>query len=39
MFKRKTVFIVGAGASKELDLPMGDGLKGIIAQKLFFEWL
>lgn len=31
MFKSKTVFIVGAGASREADLPDGSGLKGNIA--------
>ncbi|MGO8061310.1 hypothetical protein ACC716_24295 [Rhizobium johnstonii] len=34
MFKRKTVFIVGAGASKEVGLPVGDELKNSIAGKL-----
>jgi hypothetical protein len=34
MFKRKTVFIVGAGASKEVGLPVGDELKNTIAGKL-----
>lgn len=34
MFAKKTVFVVGAGASAELDLPVGSQLKDIIAQKL-----
>lgn len=34
MFERPTVFIVGAGASKEVNFPMGSELAQIIAQKL-----
>lgn len=34
MFEKKTVFVVGAGASAELDLPVGSQLKDIIASKL-----
>lgn len=34
MFKKKTVFVVGAGASCEVGLPAGDKLKGIIGNKL-----
>ncbi len=34
MFKKKTVFIVGAGASKEVGLPIGDELKLKIGVKL-----
>jgi hypothetical protein len=34
MFGRKTVFIVGAGASKELKLPIGNELTALIASKL-----
>src|SRR2546430_729177 len=34
MFKSKTVFIVGAGASQEAGLPTGAQLKDIIAEKL-----
>jgi hypothetical protein len=34
MFKRKTVFIVGAGGSKELNLPIGDELKLSIGAKV-----
>ncbi|WP_413711828.1 hypothetical protein [Rhizobium sp. Rhizsp82] len=34
MFNNKTVFIVGAGASFEIGLPVGTDLTGIIAQKL-----
>lgn len=36
MFKTKTVFIVGAGASFELGLPVGNDLKKIIAKKVNF---
>ncbi|MGA7437246.1 MAG: hypothetical protein WBW32_03850 [Luteibacter sp.] len=31
MYQRRTVFIVGAGASAELDFPLGNQLKGIIS--------
>jgi hypothetical protein len=34
MFKRKTLFVVGAGASKEVGLPDGSGLAAKIAEKL-----
>jgi len=34
MFKKKTVFIVGAGASKEFGLPVGAELKNAIAYKV-----
>lgn len=34
MFSKKTVFIVGAGGSKELGLPIGSELTDIIADKL-----
>jgi len=34
MFKKRTVFIVGAGASAEFDLPVGDALKQQIAELL-----
>src|SRR5262249_47829985 len=34
MFRSKTVFILGAGASHEVGLPVGDGLKQTIATKL-----
>jgi hypothetical protein len=34
MFKSKTVFIVGAGASQEAGLPTGAQLKDAIAKKL-----
>lgn len=34
MFRKKTVFVVGAGASKELGLPIGDELKQQISRKL-----
>ena len=34
MFEKKTVFIVGAGASAELGLPVGSQLKDTIANKL-----
>jgi hypothetical protein len=38
MFKSKTVFVVGAGASQEADLPTGTQLKAIIAEKLNFTY-
>ncbi|MDF2369424.1 MAG: hypothetical protein P1V21_01395 [Rhizobiaceae bacterium] len=34
MFNRKTVFIVGAGGSREVGLPMGEQLKSKIAKQL-----
>jgi hypothetical protein len=34
MFKRKTLFILGAGASAEVDLPVGTQLAKIIASML-----
>ena len=34
MFRSKTVFILGAGASAEVGLPIGNELKKIIAQKI-----
>lgn len=34
MITNKTVFVVGAGASREVDLPVGDRLKKLIADKL-----
>jgi hypothetical protein len=34
MFKKKTVFIVGAGASAELDLPLGSALAKRISAKM-----
>ncbi|TAH37545.1 MAG: hypothetical protein EYC62_01280 [Alphaproteobacteria bacterium] len=34
MFKSKTVFILGAGSSNEVDMPLGHGLKKIIANNL-----
>jgi hypothetical protein len=34
VFRSKTLFIVGAGASQEVDLPTGTQLKDIIAKKL-----
>ncbi|MEY9376004.1 hypothetical protein [Rhizobium leguminosarum] len=34
MFTRRTVFVVGAGASKEVNLPVGDELKTSIANKV-----
>jgi hypothetical protein len=33
MLPRKTLFIVGAGAGAELDMPLGDALSAEIAQK------
>ncbi|MCA0275727.1 MAG: hypothetical protein LCH86_06970 [Proteobacteria bacterium] len=38
MFSQKTVFIVGAGGSRELGLPMGDELKGKIGQAIAFTF-
>lgn len=38
MFPRKTVFIVGAGASKELNLPMGDELKTRVGNAVAFTF-
>jgi hypothetical protein len=37
MFARRTVFVVGAGASAEYGLPVGNALKGIIATNLLSE--
>lgn len=37
MFKNKTVFVVGAGGSFEVGLPIGDGLALNIADKLNFK--
>lgn len=37
MFYGKTTFVVGAGASKEADLPTGEGLKNDISGLLSFE--
>ncbi|WP_412777039.1 hypothetical protein [Thalassospira lucentensis] len=34
MFNKKTLFVVGAGASFEFGLPLGDKLKDIISQRL-----
>lgn len=34
MFKRRTVFVIGAGASRELGLPVGDGLMSRIVDIL-----
>jgi hypothetical protein len=34
MFKRRTLFIVGAGASCEFDLPPGPGLAKTISEKV-----
>jgi hypothetical protein len=34
MFKRRTLFVLGAGASKELNLPTGDKLAFTISQKM-----
>ncbi|MGO4569610.1 SIR2 family protein [Rhizobium sp. 2YAF20] len=34
MFKHKTVFVVGAGGSKEVSLPTGDELRKIIIEKM-----
>src|SRR5208283_2204305 len=37
MFEKKTVMVVGAGASAEVNLPVGKGLKEGIARLLRFE--
>jgi hypothetical protein len=37
MFRGRTLFIVGAGASKEANLPIGSELTGIIARSLKME--
>jgi hypothetical protein len=37
MLKQRTLFIIGAGASRELDFPTGDELLFHISQKLVFE--
>lgn len=37
MLSRRTVFVVGAGASAELDLPIGEGLKSWIADALALD--
>jgi hypothetical protein len=38
MLPSKTVFVVGAGTSKEVGLPIGSELKGIIAKHLDFRF-
>ena len=38
MFRSKTVFVVGAGASCELDLPSGNDLKRFIAEALNIQY-
>lgn len=38
MFRSKTLLILGAGSSKEAQLPTGIELKKIIAEKLNFQW-
>ncbi len=38
MFRVKTVFVIGAGASNEVGLPVGSELKTIIAGKLDFKF-
>jgi len=38
MFQPNTVFVLGAGASHEVGLPLGSELKRIIANKLDFEY-
>src|SRR5215210_4547592 len=37
MFKRPTLFVVGAGASQEFGLPIGTQVADVIAQKLSFR--
>lgn len=36
MFEQKTVFVIGAGASHEIGMPLGEGLKGRISE--FLRW-
>lgn len=38
MFRAKTVFVLGAGASAEVGLPVGETLKGIIAKKIDIQF-
>lgn len=38
MFHQRTTFVVGAGASKEADLPVGEELANTIASLLHFEF-
>lgn len=38
MFNRPTVFVLGAGASAEVDLPVGTGLAEKIGQAVDFRW-
>lgn len=38
MFKSKTLFVVGAGASKEVNIPIGTELAEEIAHLLYFEF-
>ena len=38
MFQSKTLFVVGAGASQEVGLPTGRGLRETIASKVEFEF-
>jgi len=38
MFKEKTVFVVGAGASAEVDMPVGSQLADAISEAMYFEF-
>lgn len=38
MIKSKTVFVIGAGASADFGLPVGDGLKTLLIAKLAIEF-
>jgi hypothetical protein len=38
MLRLKTIFVVGAGASNEVGLPVGGGLRDIISRKLDFRF-
>lgn len=38
MFKDGTVFIVGAGASAELDMPFGDKFKTDLSKRIQIEF-
>jgi hypothetical protein len=38
MFRTRTVFVLGAGSSKEVDFPLGDELKQVIAERLLIKF-
>lgn len=37
MFRNRTVFVIGAGAGQEIDMPVGSTLRKIITEKLSFR--